>query len=277
MASSIINQVASKLGGALGLAAAAAIAAVLTKKTPGQPFADLRFPADLNDKYYMSLSFSEYKRTDLLKAGGGTALGNIYLPIPNNLSDTFSVSYDTEPVGTALGAGVDAVTGLKQGQSLLSAGTSLTAGIAAGAISKVSDSYKAVGSAFLGETTNPFMTVLFKNPNYKEYSFSWRMYPRNQNDMLELLYIVRQIKYNMLPSKVSGSGGAILSYPSLVQCMINTPPGELYPFKTAVIKNATINYGPDGVPSFHKDGQPSAVDLKIDIQEVEYFLREDII
>ena len=277
MGSSIKNQVASKLGAALGLAAAGAIAAALTKKTPAQPFGDLRFPADLNDKYYMSISFSEYKRTDLLKAGGGAALGNIYLPIPNNLSDTFSVSYDTEPVGAALGAGADAIAGVIGGGNAAAGIGAAASGLAASALNNAPDNLKTLGSAFLGQTINPFLTVLFKNPNYKEYSFSWRMYPRNQNDMLELLYIVRQIKYNMLPSQVSGSGGSILSYPSLVQCMINTPAGELYPFKQGVVKNATIHYGPDGGPSFHKDGQPSAVDLKIDIQEVEYFLREDII
>jgi len=277
MAGSVDRQIVAKLGAAAGLAAAGGIAALLTKKVPGKPFGDLRFPADLNEKYYMTLSFSEYQRQTLLKAGGGAALGNISLPIPNNLTDSFMVSYDTEPVGTALGAGVDAVAGMKQGQSLLSGGTSLASGLAAGALSKVPDNLKTVGSAFLGETTNPFMTVLFKSPNYKEYSFSWRLYPRNQNDMLELLSIIRQIKICMLPSQVEGSGGAIFSYPSLLQCMINTPAGELYPFKTAVVKNASFNYGPDGVPSFHKDGNPSSVDLKIDIQEIEYFLREDII
>jgi hypothetical protein len=277
---SVLDDVAKLSGQFAAAAAAAAAIAKLTKRIPAQPFGDLTFPADLNDQYYFTLTFSEYQRQSLLEVGNGALLGNIRLPIPNNLSDTYSVNYETADPGTALGGAANALGGLGAGQGITAdsaKGAAKDIGIAAaGAALNNSGAVGGLLGAFMGQTTNPFMTVLFKNPNYKQYSFSWRLYPRNTTDMQNLLSIIAKIRYCMLPSASAGSGGNILSYPSLARCMIKTRAGELYPFRYAVVKNATFNYGPDGTPSFHTDGLPSSVDIKIDLEEVEYFLRENL-
>lgn len=273
-------SIASDLGNIFGKAAAVALSAAaiaaLTKKPVTKNTGSGVFPKDLNDKYYFTLDFYAYARQSLMAVGELPSAGTIKLPLPTNLSDSYQVSYEPQELGTALGGSADAIAGMAGGNSFLKGAASMGASIAAGAINKtLSGPLGALASAGFGATTNPFMTILFKSPNYKEYSFSWRLYPRNQAEMASLLNIVAAIRYHMLPGQYEGSGGSVFSYPSLVKCTAVTRAGLLYPFKYGVVKNATFNYAPDGVPSFHRDGQPSAVDVKIDIQEVEYFLKED--
>lgn len=270
----------SDVGNAVGKAAAVVLAAgaiaALTKKPVTRNTGSDVFPKDLNDKYYFTIDFYAYARQSLMAVGELPSAGTLKLPLPTNLSDSYQVSYEPQELGTALGGGAEAIAGMAGGNSLLQGAASMATSIAGSAINKtLSGPLGALASAGFGATTNPFMTILFKSPNYKEYSFSWRLYPRNQAEMASLLNIVSTIRYHMLPGQFVGSGGSVFSYPSLVKCSAITKAGTLYPFKYGVIKNATFNYAPDGAPTFHRDGQPSAVDVKIDIQEVEYFLKED--
>ncbi len=47
-------------------------------------------------------------------------------------------------------------------------------------------------------------------------------------------------------------------------------------FKPCVIKNVTVNYTPDGTPSFFaQDGYPTAVTLKLDFQETMIHTKKD--
>jgi hypothetical protein len=251
------------------------------------------FPSDLNSKYYMMLNFCEYQRENLNQVGTAYTVDSIRLPIPNNLMDGYSVEYGEEEIGTAAGAAFNGssilgpLSGVVGGALGSAAGAAVSAGISnvlsqggPGAVSGAS-SAASLASISLGKTSNPFMTVMFKNPKYKTYEFSWRLHPRNSAESQQLKNIVNAVKYHMLPDRSSGlggAGGAVLSYPSLVRCQIIAGDSELYPFKYGVVRDCAFNYAPDGVPSFYKNskGAPSAIDLKIGIEEVEYFLKSSM-
>jgi hypothetical protein len=243
-------------------------------KPTTRSFDGLQFPANLNANYYMNLRFYEYQRQDINSIGSAKPLTILKLPIPTNLSDSQGVEYGDEKLGTSLGGAANAIMGVgnvapKVGNFINAVGV---AGLV-GAVTGVSPSLTNLASAKFGITANPFLTVMFKAPRYKEYDFAWRFYPRNAAESASLQSIVEAIKYHMLPDAFTGAGGAILSYPSLVKAKIIAGGTELYPFKYGVVKNYSFNYAPDGVPSFHKQGKPTAVDVKVTIQEVEYFLK----
>lgn len=268
--SSVLNQLGNAIGKATGALAAIAVLQKIAVIPKTVETGVMMFPADLTPSYRFTMDFYQYSRESLLSIGNLGSVGQITLPIPTNLSDSFNVTYETESVGTALGAGVEGLASSGFGAGAADAAKGYVASAA------LRDStFGALASAFMGQTANPFMTVLFKSPNYKEYSFSWRLFPRNQLESNRIIDIVNAVKYHMLPSYVGGMGGSVFTYPSLIKCAVFSKGGPIYPFKYGVIKNATFNYAPDGTPSFHKDGRPSAVDLKIDMQEVEYFIRDD--
>jgi hypothetical protein len=236
-------------------------------------FGNLAFPSDLNGSYYFALNFSQYSRSSILEIGATTPLGVICLPIPNNLADSQSVEYGEEALGTALGGSAEALSGAGvTGEKIAGVAGSMALG---GIQNALGGTAGALASAMTGVQANPFMTVFFKNPNYKSFEFSWRLTPRSQAESVILANIIKTIRNNILPSKSNGFGGALLTYPSLAQVHIKTKDGELFPFKYAVIKNATFNYAPDGAPSFYKDGYATSIDIKISMQEIEYFLSGD--
>lgn len=242
-----------------------------------------QFPSNLSEVYHMRLQFYKYQRANINSVGSASLLNSWKLPIPANMVDAQGVNYGEEPIGPALGGGANAIMGLDQntptgGNALLDAAKNVAGaagvGAAVGAINAVSPALANVLSAKFGMTANPFLTVLFKNPNYKKYNFSWRFYPRNPQESQALAALINTIKYHQLPTRSVAAGGAVLGYPSLVKPTIVAGNSQLYPFKYGVIENTSVNYAPEGVPSFHRGGKPSTVEVSLSILEIEYFLKD---
>lgn len=233
------------------------------------------FPADLNTDYCMYLHFYKYSRPSVAGNAEIAPLDVIALPLPVGLIDSQSVDYSEEPLGPALGVATEALNGLNVGQFV----TGVVAAGAAGAAGATG--LEGAVSAGLGVAANPFMTVLFKNPKYRTYEFAWRLFPRNVEESRRLKQIYKMIKYHSLPTRLNGAGGALLTYPDMVKPIIilnGTDVGDelkFMPYKYGVVTNVTFNMAPDGVPSFHKGGEPTAVDIRIAIQEIEYFFRDN--
>lgn len=238
------------------------------------------FPGDLNSSYYMNIAFYEYRREDLNSIGSANRLASMRLPIPNNLVDNYGANYSDEPLNTVLSAGANEALegdiGGMLGVGALAALKGITSASSNQTVSGLSGAFGPVASAMTGLSLNPFLTVMFKSPQYKQYNFSWRLYPKTNQEAQEIANMVTLTRYHMSPDRSSGVGGAILSWPSLVKCQIFAKGAELYPFKYGVIKDCAFNFAPDGAPSFFRDGRPTSVDFKVTIQEVEYFLKSSM-
>jgi hypothetical protein len=239
---------------------------------------DYTFPKDLNSEYYLMFNFCKYTREDLNSVGSAPTIAKVRLPVPTSLTDNYGVNYSEEALGTGVGASLNAAAGGDMsGLAGTVAASTLAAGIEGNSpIGKAAiASGEQVASAMSGIALNPFLTIMFKSPQYKEYTFSWRLFPKNNTEAITIRNIATLIRYHMLPDRSSGFGGAILTWPSLVRCQIVAKGNELYQFKYGVIKDFHVNYAPDGTPSFYKDGQPTAVEMSLHIQEVEYFIKSN--
>lgn len=240
------------------------------------------FPKDLNSDYFLMFNFCEYTREDLNSIGSAPTVAQVRLPIPTNITDAYGVTYAEEQLNTAIAGSVNATAGLDFGSLLGIGAGSFVAGAlakakAAGGLqadfAHAAGAALPVASALSGLSLNPFSTVMFKSPQYKQYQFGWRLFPKNINESQEMQGIAELIRYHMLPDRSGGFGGAVLTWPSLIRCQIIAKGVELYPFKYGVVKDLSLNYAPDGAPSFYNSGKPTAMDLKVTIQEVEYFLK----
>jgi hypothetical protein len=120
-----------------------------------------------------------------------------------------------------------------------------------------------------GLAQNPFLTVLFKQPEFKRHQFSWKLSPNNYRESNTLRDIISTIKSNMLPAMAPSAGGTLLTYPI---------EEYLYKFKPCVIESMSVNYAPAGLPSFFKrTSAPTEVTLSLSLLEIEYWLKEDIV
>jgi hypothetical protein len=285
----------NKVGTAVGIGAAAVGVAAAIKYamgkiniTPGfNLLGDSHFPQDLeNYKHHISFDFVKFQRRSIFQQPFLSGSGSIKLPIPANLVDRQTVNYAEETPGLLMGSGIEA--GLKNGGAVggavggaLGAATQFGA-TAAGIGTGIEKTVNAVGQAApfvlgaFGVAVNPFLTVLFKSPTFKRHSFAWRLSPNDPKESTLLNNILTKFKYHMLPSKADSAVGAILNYPDM--CIVKLYPQDnwLYKFKPCVVTDISINYAPNGNPSFYAEtNAPSDVQLTINLLEIEYWLKED--
>ena len=244
----------------------------------------LTFPLDLItdfNKYYMSLRFIKYTKRAISDRKEITNNGVINLPIPNQLNDTTTLSYSNEDLGPLLGSFVEATTskdftddqrkGTRE-EGMLAAVVKTAAAALPGAEQLLNAS-----SAVSGFAINPFMTVVFKGPQFKTHNFSWKFFPKSKQESVRLTEIVQRIKYHILPGLLTTSG-VIFEYPEMV--LLNIFPSEenLYKFKPCIVKSLNVNYAPSGGPSFFRNSlaAPTGIELKMELQEIEYFTKMDI-
>lgn len=264
--------------------------------------------------YYISLRFEKFVKRGINSPPQSISDGSIKLPIPNNLKDNTSVNYQNEKLGPAAGAILDLaareigeVSNLPDAISNLSARLSPAAvaasvanpitavyGVATNAPQATSD--VALGAAaqtllnsripgigavrsgvsqFTGLSINPFMTVMFENPEFKTHNFSWRLVPRSSEESQKIKEIIDSIRYHMLPG-ISSGAGVLFSYPEIVKVSLHPKDDYTYKFKTCVIKDFTANYAPAGMPSFYRGTDaPTAVEISMTLQEIEYWTKND--
>jgi hypothetical protein len=242
----------------------------------------LQFPLDLtdteNEGFFISLRFVRYVKRAISQQKTIEDQGLILLPIPNELNDTTSLNYSNESLGPLLGAGVEAAQ-LALSRPLLAIDAVIDAGeVAARQVAEnyVSPNLGAATSALSGIAINPFMTAVFKNPEFKTHSFSWKFYPRNKKETDELKKIIDTMKFHILPD-IQTQAGVLFEYPEMLLIKLHPNDEYTYKFKPSVVKNLTVNFAPDGGPSFfyNSNGAPTAVEIKMQCQEIEYFTKFD--
>jgi hypothetical protein len=244
----------------------------------------LSFPKDLPQQQFMSLRFVKYVKRNINDRKTITDKKFIALPIPNNLVDSFTVDYDTKGLGPVLGAFTETATGgglnplADAGAAFgLQALSNYASNLSVGGqkIFGGSEDLLRAGSAISGVAINPFLTVTFKNPQFKNHSFSWKLIPRNKEESDEIRKIIQAIKYHMSPGLLTRSG-VFFTYPEMVIIKLHPNDDYTYKFKPCVIKSFDVNYAPAGAPSFYwYNGAPTAVEIKMSLQEIEYFTKLD--
>lgn len=264
----------------------------------------LQFPQDITQSgRYMTMRFSAYQRRTLnapAVTSPLTGANTIRLPLPNDLVDSQRVQYNDNALSPAVGAILENVIGnnirrpnlgsISELSNFFSTSTLESAvgpGVA-GATGLIANQltgalggapYRAV-SQFAGIAVNPFLSVSFETPQFKTHRFSWKLVPRDQVESNTIKNIITAIKKAMLPG-VRNLGGVIqnnllFDYPDIVEIFLN-PNEYTYNFKHCVVKSFNVNYAPGNSPAFYRGSNaPVAVDITIELQEIEYWTKADI-
>lgn len=238
----------------------------------------LAFPVDLQKQpYWISFSFYSYSMPSLTDQNSLNLSdqGTIRLPLPNTMTDSQNVEYSTESLGLVAGLGVN---GLSQGNytQALAAGGAQAIGLG-GDIQKRISMANVIGQT-QGVVVNPFLTVMFKQPAFKQHQLGWKLSPSNQSESATLNSIINTFRGNMLPDKSGASGGTLLSYPNIVQISISVNSNQYftYVFKPAVIQSLNVNFAPSNQPSFFgTTNAPTEVEISMQLLEIEYWLSSD--
>ena len=232
----------------------------------------LSFPLSSEGKYKMVFQMSDYYRPSIFKAPKININSQVTLPIAANLVDTQRVTYAEESLGALVGAAAEgaqpgqiaagallrgAVGGIERGLSVLGAGAAVPA----------------VLQQF-GVAANPFLTVMFKSPQFKRHQFAWRLSPNSRDETEALKRIIDRFRWASLPRALGSVGGAFLTYPNIVNVKFIPNEEYMYVFKPCVIDSVSVAYAPNNIPAFFGRSQaPVEVELTLSLLEVEYWVQ----
>lgn len=221
------------------------------------------FPSDLipNKGFYTQIQFVKYSvGMQFNNFGVANPVGGIKLPIPQKVNDNLVLQWSQLPLAdSALGALRGAAAAGGQGTAAVASGLSLAAQL---------------GGVAGGVALNPLMFLQFQRPNFREFSFSWLLTPRNQQETKAIRNIIIQCKKAASPERF---GPFLMSYPMVA--MIKMHPNNLdglMKFKPCIITSVQSSYTAGPVPSFYKSGAPAIVSLTLNLMEMQYWFASEI-
>lgn len=98
-----------------------------------------------------------------------------------------------------------------------------------------------------GMAPNPKKELMFKDVAFRNWSFTYTMYPRNKDEARNILNIVHRFKYHMHPEIKEGSGDFLYIYPSEfdIQFMAGNQRNAALPtIATCVLTSMDVTYSP---------------------------------
>jgi hypothetical protein len=255
-----------------------------TKISQNGPSGAQVYPKDLGP-YYMSLHFKKYTRPAPFVDAQTEIVKSIYFPLPRELVERHSTTWKD-----ASGMAADIANVIELGQA-----GGLTGTVAEGAGAKLVGAALAAKAAemaagvvgadgvtsaieqSLGGSINPNLSLAFGGPTLREMNFSWEFNPNNADESSDLKQILKDIKMLSLPALAVDGSAQFLAYPHIVEMRIHAgEEDDLIMFKQAVISEVSINYAPQGIPSFFKNSrEPQFIGFGFNAKEIEYFLSED--
>ena len=270
---------------------------------PAQKFTDIKGTnLQLNEGGDVNSILNVSSPTARERFQGKKINGFIYLPIPQNIQDTTSVTWgedSLDPLAAfGLSFGADALKdpgqavrdyfslgGNKLNQLIQSgpARDALMAAVAGQAFGALGGNVSVSGlvARATGQVFNPNMELLFQGVNIRSFSFTFNLVARSARESQEIKNIIRTFKKSMTPtnnSNNSATSGVFIGSPKIFQLEYkkgNAPHPFLNRFLPMALTNVAVNYTGSNTYTTYWDGTPVHISMQLDFQELNPLYTED--
>ena len=206
----------------------------------------------------------------------------VTLPIPNNITDSNSVSWGEDTINPLQAAGMNVIGNVAEdgisaiggaANEVLNAAGAVGAGekkaiIAAIAAFGVGANPEAVVSRATGQILNPNLELLFSGVNLRAFSFMFDFAPRSYDEGQMVKRIIKTFKKTMVPSS---AGGIFIKPPSVYQLRYMQGASAhpfLNSFQPCALVSMDINYTGSGTYATYRDGTPVHMQLQLTFKEL---------
>lgn len=233
-----------------------------------------------------------------VKADMRRQLKAIALHIPTDLSIRYTASWDAEAMAgqmaIAQGAGPAIAAAAAAGAAGFAVGGpagAVVAGALGGggaALAGAGGSYLAgqalqlPGGQLLGKTTgtaaNPKKEQLFREVDFRTFTFSYQFFPRNAQEAAAVRNIIREFKLHMHP-EFKDSSGFLYIYPSefdIVYYQNGKENLNLHRHTSCVLTDFSVSYSPQGNFATFADGMPAQVNVQMTFKELALLTKDNI-
>ena len=251
-----------------------------------------------SDQDKLAISVLEYKPRPINKTTSGDkttlgigeregyrsrTLGSVFLPVPGNVLDNNNVDWSSnemDPAKLALAnaffenvrdGGVDGLIDSAAGLAKAVGENSgdVKTGVAA-ALTKAATGGDILTRA-TGAVINPNMELLFKGPQLRTFSLTWRMSPRDYEESQMIKNIIRMFKQSMAVKRTKSQ--LFLKSPNTYKLEYLTAGGRDHSFlpkiKECALTGCNINYTPDGNYQTYENSSMVAYEMQMSFQELE--------
>jgi len=232
-------------------------------------------------------------------------LKHIILPIPEQLSDVSSISWDqgslnpieafgvmfgsefiNEGPGQALTGALEKIKALGAGlgasnSSLRAAIVTALSGAAVGGIGGNVSGSQLVSRA-TGQVFNPNLELLFQGVGLRQFSFTFDMFPRSREEAKQVVNIIRFLKKSMSAKKNAQGNeninGIFISAPDVFELEYRKggdPHPVLNRFKPTALVDMQVNYTGSNTYSTFYDGTPTHMNMTLTFKELVPVYAED--
>ena len=250
---------------------------------------------DRNGKDKVSLTRDPQSR--FRKNSNKRPISTILLPIPSNLQDGNSVSYNDSKMNSVTAAAAGAVQGIMEAggsktledakQKIIETATAAMAqsGIGLDNAADIATKFLTKEAVNLfganvtveqlfqrteGQIFNPNMELLFSGPTLRAFKFQFKMMPRNRDESNQVKSIIRTFKKNMAPK--TSSGRLFLNTPNIFELRYRQGESDhsfLHKFKQCVLQDLAVNYTGEGNYATYDDGTPISMIMDLTFKELE--------
>jgi len=227
----------------------------------------------------------------------------ILLPIPQNISDTVSVTWGEDTINAISATGVAVANAIQEGNpgaALEVFKNAVTSGaknedtmnaaknlISSTAVNTLGGNVSATGliSRATGMVMNNNLELLFQGVNLRSFPFTFDLAPRSREEAQEILLIIRTLKKEMTArnnaAKVGGNTEDValfISSPSIFQLTYksgNRKHPFLHTFKPCALTGCGVNYTASGTYATYENGAPVHMQLTLEFKELNPIYSED--
>ena len=133
-----------------------------------------------------------------------------------------------------------------------------------------------------GEVITQRMELAFKNVNRRNFTYNFKMIPKNEKEAEEIRKIILAFKFNMLPEMTGGRTGVTMNFPNTFDIeykFLQKENDYLHRVSTCVLETMSVTYGGDRFKTFAAMGDGAPVvetTINLAFKELELITRERI-
>lgn len=212
----------------------------------------------------------------------------IALHVPTDLSISYSANWSpTDMAGMAAAATVgdsigNAIEQLTKSGITQSAGE-LSNASGAGINYLVSRGLQTQGiGEFVGKVSgtaaNPKKEQLFRNVDFRTFSFNYQFFPRSKEEAQKVQAIIKTFKLHMHP-EFKDASHFLYTYPSEFDIYYYQNGQEnmnIHRHTSCVLTDMNISYTPQGILSTFEDGMPTQINVQLQFKELALLTKEAI-
>lgn len=209
---------------------------------------------------------------------------SIIFPMPDSVATTYGIEWNAVELGQAGRLARELST--FGDNSLSDIGNALGEGlknVATGAVETLTGvNVKQTAELYSGTIQNPFLEVLFKGVNTRDFNLEFKFSPRNAQESRTLSEIIRRLKFHSHPeTKYRENDSSFMLYPSNFDItFMKVKGGEasrntwLHRINTSVLVGITEDSSAGGYAP-HKDDSPSTRSISLNFREVTPLRKAD--